>query len=185
MTVAALWHRLPVYFDEQLEILVRRVDELHFDDGYDDVVRAAAALEARDRRGVFFIVPTWLRRPSMTTKLRVRQLADRGHVIGNHTWSHPDVRKLGSALVRIQLERARDWLQDATGQPIDRLAWPYGLHDDRADAIAAELGYAAPRGIQPTEVFAPRALTGAQLKRIPLATFAGHPPADEDEDDAA
>lgn len=185
MTVAALWHRLPVYFDEQLEVLVRRVDELHFDDGYDDVRRAADALEARDRRGVFFIVPTWLRRPGHTTRLRVAELHRRGHEIGNHTWSHRDMRKIGEGLQRLEIERARDWLEDVTGAPVRRLAWPFGLHNASVDAIAAELGYATPRGIDPVEIFAPRSLTGPQLKRIPLATFAGHPPAEEDDEAVA
>lgn len=185
MTVAALWHRLPPYFDEQLEVLVRRVDEFHFDDGYEDVRRAADALEALDRRGVFFIVPTWLRRPTHTTKLRVRQLHQRGHEIGNHTWSHRDVRRMPPELLRYELIRARDWLEDVIGAPVTRLAWPFGLHNRASDAIAADVGYPAPRGIEPSEIFAPRSLTGAQIKRVPLATFDGRPPAGEDDEAAA
>jgi peptidoglycan/xylan/chitin deacetylase (PgdA/CDA1 family) len=171
--IAALWHRLPAQFEEQLEVLRDRVDELHFDDGYVDVVRAADELERRDLRGVFFIVPGWLRRSGITTERRVRELANRGHEIGNHTWSHPDLRGLASAAQRAQIARARERLADVVGTPPARLAWPFGLHDAQADRIAAELGYDNPRGITPAEIFAPRLRTAEQLKRIPRRAFAG------------
>lgn len=186
MTVAALWHRLPAHFPEQLEVLLSRVDELHFDDGYVDVVRAADELEARGRRGVFFIVPGWLRRSGVTTPSRVRELAERGHEIGNHTWSHLDVRQLASAAQRAQIARARDRLADITGTAPSRLAWPFGLHNVSADRVAADLGYDAPRGIERGEIFAPRQLTAEQIKRIPKREIRGEappPPADEDLDE--
>ncbi len=178
---AALWHRLPANFEEQLEVLAPRVAELHFDDGYVDVVRAADALEERGLRGVFFVVPGWLNRSGVTTARRIAELVRRGHEVGNHTWSHPDIRKLPRPGQWRELVRARDRLADITGSTPARLAWPFGLHDGRSDAIAAELGYSAPRGITPREIFAPRLQTGAQLKRIPRRVFAGEP-ADVDED---
>jgi peptidoglycan/xylan/chitin deacetylase (PgdA/CDA1 family) len=178
---AALWHRLPANFEEQLEVLAPRVAELHFDDGYVDVVRAAEALEARGRRGVFFVVPGWLNRSGVTTARRIAELVRRGHEIGNHTWSHPDLRRLSLPAQRLELVRARDRLAEITGSVPRRLAWPFGLHDGRSDAIAAELGYESPRGITSAEIFAPRLKTAAQLKRIPRRVFAGE--ADVDDED--
>lgn len=178
---AALWHRLPAHFPEQLAVLATRVDEFHFDDGYVDVARAADELEARGLRGVFFVVPGWFGRSGITTAPRIRQLAAHGHVIGNHTWSHPDLRKLASAAQRAQIARARDRLEQILGQPVSRLAWPYGLHTPALDRIATELGHPAPRGIEPGEIFAPRQKTAEQIKRIPKREFSA-PSADLDED---
>jgi peptidoglycan/xylan/chitin deacetylase (PgdA/CDA1 family) len=168
---AALWHRLPPQFAEQLEVLARRVGELHFDDGYGDVLRAADALEAIERRGVFFITTAWLGRPGFARRRDVVALAGRGHVIGNHTWTHPDLRKLSPRARRTQLVRAARLLEDLLGTPVARLAWPYGLHDRRLDELAAELGYPAPRGITDAEIFAPRLMEASSIARIPLAEF--------------
>lgn len=178
---AALWHRLPAHFEEQLEVLVTRVDEFHFDDGYVDVARAADALEARGLRGVFFIVPGWLNRSGITTRSRIRELADRGHEIGNHTWSHPNMRRLTGRRQRAEIASARDRLADIVGAAPERLAWPYGLHNVSGDRAAAAEGYEGGRGIEAGEIFAPRQLTAEQIKRIPKREIRGEfkPPAED------
>nr|WP_239070141.1 MULTISPECIES: polysaccharide deacetylase family protein [unclassified Streptomyces] len=40
----------------------------------------------------------------------VRQVVDEGHVLGNHTWSHPTLRTLTAAQVRDEIERTNDVL---------------------------------------------------------------------------
>ncbi|MGI9023322.1 MAG: polysaccharide deacetylase family protein [Acidimicrobiales bacterium] len=74
---------------------------------------------------------------------RLRPLIAAGQVqVANHTWTHPDVTKLGDAALRGELERNEGWIEDTfgiTGRPYFRP--PYGKHNTRTDEVAARLGY--------------------------------------------
>jgi peptidoglycan/xylan/chitin deacetylase (PgdA/CDA1 family) len=65
--------------------------------------------------------------------------------LGNHTWSHADLTKLDDAGVADELQRNHDFIADTFGvdaRPFFRP--PFGFHNDRVDAIAADLGYTVP-----------------------------------------
>ena len=73
----------------------------------------------------------------------LRPLIAAGQVqIGNHTWSHPDLRHLNTDMVRVEIERNEDWIEATfgiTARPYFRP--PYGKHDRRIDELAGSLGY--------------------------------------------
>ena len=77
---------------------------------------------------------------------QLRPLVQSGQIqLGNHTWSHPDLSTLGDADVSTELGRNHDFITDTFGvdaRPFFRP--PFGVHDDRIDAIAADLGYTVP-----------------------------------------
>lgn len=60
-------------------------------------------------------VGTWLDQDPDAVKV----VADNGHELGNHTWSHPDLSALGEAAVRTEIERCRDRIAALTGGPGD------------------------------------------------------------------
>lgn len=63
-----------------------------------------AVLDRYGARGTFFLVGRWAERePEL-----VRALADAGHALGNHTWSHPTLAVCSSAGVRDELRRCRE-----------------------------------------------------------------------------
>ncbi|TFD83174.1 polysaccharide deacetylase family protein [Cryobacterium lactosi] len=76
----------------------------------------------------------------------LRPLVQSGQIqLGNHTWSHPDLSTLGDADVSSELGRNHDFITDTFGvdaRPFFRP--PYGVHDARVDALAADLGYTVP-----------------------------------------
>jgi peptidoglycan/xylan/chitin deacetylase (PgdA/CDA1 family) len=76
----------------------------------------------------------------------LRPLVATGQIqLGNHTWSHPDLTTLSDADVSSELGRNHDFITDTFGtdaRPYFRP--PYGAHDDRVDALAADLGYSVP-----------------------------------------
>jgi peptidoglycan/xylan/chitin deacetylase (PgdA/CDA1 family) len=78
--------------------------------------------------------------PHATT---LRPLIEAGQVqIGNHTYTHLNLTALSNARVRAELERNEQWIEATFG--ITARPWyrpPYGFHNSRTDAIAAELGY--------------------------------------------
>lgn len=73
----------------------------------------------------------------------LRPMVDAGQVqLGNHTWSHPDITRIGSGAVADQIRRNADFLRNTygvDGTPFFRP--PYGRHNADTDRIAADLGY--------------------------------------------
>jgi peptidoglycan-N-acetylglucosamine deacetylase len=55
-----------------------------------------------------------------------REVADAGHLIVNHTWTHPDLALLSPALVIEQMDRATEAIHAATGRTPDLFRAPYG-----------------------------------------------------------
>lgn len=143
----ALWHRLPENFEAQLGVIGRRAEAYHFDDGYDDVLRAADALEARDLRGVFFITSSWVSTPGCATAGQLRELIARGHEVGNHTHSHPLMLELSAEEQRVEIATAQLDLGSLVGVRPVRFAWPYGRHDEASDAVASAFGFVEVRDI--------------------------------------
>lgn len=73
----------------------------------------------------------------------LRPMVDSGQVqLGNHTWSHPDITRLGRDAVADQIRRNADFLRNTygvDGTPFFRP--PYGRHNGDTDRVAADLGY--------------------------------------------
>lgn len=98
-----------------------------FDDGGASAPIAAELLEERGWRGVFFITTGLLNRPGFMTDLQVRDLRSRGHLIGSHSCSHPDVfRSLSRHQMADEWVRSRDVLQQLLGEPIHTASIPGG-----------------------------------------------------------
>jgi peptidoglycan/xylan/chitin deacetylase (PgdA/CDA1 family) len=55
-----------------------------------------------------------------------RQVADAGHMIVNHTWTHANLSALAPAAVRDQMSRASDAIHHATGTAPGMFRAPYG-----------------------------------------------------------
>ncbi|MFI1287916.1 polysaccharide deacetylase family protein [Streptomyces sp. NPDC020792] len=68
------------------------------------------------------------------------RMADEGHVVGNHTWSHPLLTRLGRRGIRDEIERTSDVIEKAYGE---RPLWfraPYGAWNREVFRINADLG---------------------------------------------
>jgi peptidoglycan-N-acetylglucosamine deacetylase len=73
----------------------------------------------------------------------LRPLVDSGQVqLGNHTWSHPDITRIGLNALRDQIRRNEDFLQGTygvDGTPFFRP--PFGRHNADTDRVSADMGY--------------------------------------------
>ena len=156
--IAALWHRVPENFAEQLDQLAGRVGEYHFDDGYGDILKVADMLEERLLTGVFYIVPGWLGLPGQATRGDVAELYHRGHTIGNHTMHHVLMPRVPEPVQVAEWEAGQVAICDIIGIKPDRFAWPYGQAGDVHIGVT-------PRGIQADEVFAPRNMRGWEIHK--------------------
>lgn len=89
-----------------------------FDDGPDPELtpRLLDALESRGIRGWFFLIGERAAvHPALT-----RRIAAEGHLIGNHSWSHPAPGTLGTRAYLADVARSRSTIADIIGRdPID------------------------------------------------------------------
>jgi peptidoglycan/xylan/chitin deacetylase (PgdA/CDA1 family) len=70
----------------------------------------------------------------------VRRAFEEGHRIGNHTYTHPDLRKLSEAQVRDELLRTERLIAPYLGDH-KLFRPPYGAHNSTVDKVVRELGY--------------------------------------------
>jgi peptidoglycan/xylan/chitin deacetylase (PgdA/CDA1 family) len=111
---------------------------LTFDDGPDprftpDILDTLAEY---DVRAMFFVCGEMV---AGGRKLLAR-MADEGHVVGNHTWSHPLLTRLTRRRIRSEMERTSDVIEDAYGERPEWFRAPYGVWNRAAFQIGAELG---------------------------------------------
>ena len=64
-----------------------------------------------------------------------------GHVIGNHSWSHPDMALLTATSIRLQLVSTSDAIQEATGVRPLYFRPPYGIMSVPVLTEAYHLGF--------------------------------------------
>ncbi|UUN30511.1 polysaccharide deacetylase family protein [Streptomyces sp. FIT100] len=111
---------------------------LTFDDGPDplytpDILRI---LRGHDVRAMFFVCG---QRVADNGDL-LRRIADDGHVVGNHSWSHPLLPDLTPSRIRAELERTSELIEKTIGTPPLWHRAPYGAWNRRTFEIGAELG---------------------------------------------
>lgn len=61
--------------------------------------------------------------------------------IGAHTMTHPSLPSLSAGDQRAEIMASKHRLEAITGEPICRLAYPFGDYDERSIAIAQDLGF--------------------------------------------
>jgi peptidoglycan/xylan/chitin deacetylase (PgdA/CDA1 family) len=120
------------------DVLPARPVVLTFDDGWSSHWEAAAALEERGMRGVFFI--TLDEQPRMPD-WQIRDLAARGHEIGGHTNLHPDLTLVSDDRLWTEVSGNRQRLQAISVSSVDFFAYPYGAYDGRVIAAVEAAGY--------------------------------------------
>ena len=95
----------------------RRPNELAltFDDGPNPAwtPRLLDILAEHGVHGTFFMLGKF----AQSEPVLVRQIADAGHLIGNHSWNHPNLARTAANQVREQLQKTSDTLQQITGTP--------------------------------------------------------------------
>lgn len=112
---------------------------LTFDDGPNpattpDLLRL---LETHSARATFFLIGKHVRAcPELA-----REIAERGHVVANHTETHPNLFWLGAARVRDELARAHDAITEATGRAPRWMRPPYGMRGPNLAGVVRSLGY--------------------------------------------
>jgi peptidoglycan-N-acetylglucosamine deacetylase len=121
--------------------LARGTKQLAFtyDDGPNDphTLRLLEVLAKHNVRATFFLIGRYVRqRPELA-----REVVKAGHVVGNHTFTHPLLTLKSVAEVRQELCACRSALQDAVGEHSNLFRPPFGGRRPAVLRVARELGF--------------------------------------------
>jgi len=111
---------------------------LTYDDGPNDphTFRLLEVLARHNVRATFFLIGRFVnRRPDIA-----RELVRGGHVVGNHTWSHPNLIFASPLQTRLQLQDCEQALTDAVGEHSRLFRPPFGGRRPNTLKIARALG---------------------------------------------
>jgi peptidoglycan/xylan/chitin deacetylase (PgdA/CDA1 family) len=118
-------------FERTLEAVANRDDvRLTFDDGnVSDVQIALPRLLEWGIKAEFFVLAGLLGEAGRLRPDHVRELVEAGMTIGSHGWAHRDWRRLSRAEAVEEIDVAKRVLREITGQPVSRVAVPFGSYD--------------------------------------------------------
>ena len=111
---------------------------LTYDDGPNDVYteRLLEVLARQNVRATFFLIGRFVAaRPALT-----RSILAAGHLLGNHTFTHPNLLLLSRSQVRNQLLDCSKAIADATGTETHFFRPPFGARRPAVLNVARELG---------------------------------------------
>lgn len=115
---------------------------LTFDDGPNPAV-TPALLDLLDRecsRATFFLIGRFVREcPTLA-----REISKRGHLLGNHTDSHPDLIWLSRRKIGEELERCQQAIDSATGSTPEWMRPPYGFRGPQLGGVLRRMGLRGP-----------------------------------------
>ena len=97
------------------------------------------ALQKHQAPATFFVVGNFLSdQPDL-----VKRMAAEGHIVGNHTWSHPDMSKISTQeAFSEELNRVSTLYQETTGQEMVKFYRPpQGKYSTQNLQMAKDLGY--------------------------------------------
>jgi peptidoglycan/xylan/chitin deacetylase (PgdA/CDA1 family) len=111
---------------------------LTFDDGPNPAwtPKLLDTLAARDVRATFFLLGSF----AQAEPQLVRRIVAARHLIGNHSWSHPNLAQISSGQIRDQLARTQDMLEQITGAQVNYFRPPFGARRPAVFRIARSLG---------------------------------------------
>jgi peptidoglycan-N-acetylglucosamine deacetylase len=87
-------------------------------------------------RATFFLIGQF----TVTQRDLVRRTHESGHLIGNHTWTHPNLFRTDRRQTRKELDETTNRLQQITGTRVRFFRPPFGARRTHTLIIARELG---------------------------------------------
>jgi peptidoglycan/xylan/chitin deacetylase (PgdA/CDA1 family) len=146
-TDAATYKVTPALFGRHLHAMCSRAASasppvLTFDDGGASAALAADLLERHGWRGSFFVTANYIGTRGFLDAGALRQLRDRGHLVGSHSCSHPlRAGHCTRAALLDEWTRSRSILADLLGADVVSASVPGGDYAPVVADAAAEAGF--------------------------------------------
>jgi peptidoglycan-N-acetylglucosamine deacetylase len=90
------------------------------------------SLEQSGVKATFFLDGSWTSKNGDVAK----EILQRGHEIGNHAYTHPDMSNMGADAALREISRTNDAIKRATGQKTKLFAPPGGAYNDATVKVA-------------------------------------------------
>ena len=121
-----------------------------FDDGFRSVYEyGLPVLQRYGFTATVFLVTdycgktnSWLGQPQNITRrpllawAEIKEMDQAGIIFGSHTRTHPDLRTVTRRDAEEEMIASKQLIEDATGRPVDTMAYPYGAYDNRLKSLA-------------------------------------------------
>lgn len=104
---------------------------------------AAPILEHYGFRGVFFIMTVCVNKSNYMSSTMINDLATRGHVIGVHTYDHPNVNDIQSNQWPMEIKEPKIFLENVIHNCVEYFAYPYGPWTSKCIAQLKKYNYKA------------------------------------------
>lgn len=139
-------------FEEQVKALQGKDVVFTFDDGgVSFLTKAAPILEKYGFKGVFFISTRYIGTPGFLTAEQVKALEERGHIVGSHSYSHPEIfTKLSKEEIHEEWSKSFETLQNILGKKDLPMSIPNGYASKTIMQEAIGCGYTDIYTSQPT-----------------------------------
>jgi peptidoglycan-N-acetylmuramic acid deacetylase len=113
---------------------------LTFDNGYENGFTAQVldVLKEKQVPAAFFVTGHYIKdQPEL-----LKRMVNEGHLVGNHSWSHPDMSQVSDQRITEELDKVKQGVAELTGQKeMQYLRPPRGIFSDRMLATSKQLGY--------------------------------------------
>lgn len=113
---------------------------LTFDEGYENgyTPKILDILKSNDVKAAFFVTGHYVK----TQPDLVKRMVDEGHIVGNHTDSHPSMPDISDEQIKQELQIVENEYQNITGiKGMTYLRPPKGEYSERTLALTSEMGY--------------------------------------------
>ncbi|MDF2960627.1 MAG: polysaccharide deacetylase [Paenibacillus sp.] len=113
---------------------------LTFDNGYENgyTAKILDVLKEKKVPAIFFVTGPYIQdEPDL-----VKRMVNEGHLVGNHSWSHPDMSQISVSRMKEELDKVKLAVTELTGQKaMPYLRPPRGIFSDQVLGVSRELGY--------------------------------------------
>lgn len=113
---------------------------LTFDNGYEQGYTEKVLNILKDKKvpAAFFVTGDYLnQRPDL-----IKRMVNEGHIVGNHSWSHPDMTSISDEKIKQELNKVEKKFEELTGvKGMQYLRPPRGVFSERTLAVSKEAGY--------------------------------------------
>ncbi len=128
---------LPVYSVEREDAVISVTFDASW--GGDKTMAILDLLDQYNAKATFFLVGIWVDKyPEL-----VKEIAARGHEIGNHSDSHAHFTQISDSQIRQELDSCSDKIEALTGVRPTLFRPPYGDYDSKVITVVRDEGYEA------------------------------------------
>lgn len=133
--VLAVKKVLPVYSVERDDKVISVTFDASW--GGDKTLAILDLLDEYDAKATFFLVGIWVDKyPEL-----VKEIAARGHEIGNHSDSHAHFTQISDSKIRAELDACSDKIEALTGTRPTLFRPPYGDYNNKVVTVSRDEGY--------------------------------------------